>query len=49
MWAGLPIRGSIKGDKGHAKTRKYFLISVFRDFVPFPIITGIGGEDVGYL
>lgn len=50
MWAGLLIQGSIKGAKGLAKTRKYsFLFLVFRDFVQFPIVTGIGDEGVGYL
>lgn len=49
MWAGLLIQGSIKGAKGLAKTRKYSLFLVFRDFVRFPVVTGIGDEGVGYL
>lgn len=45
MWAGLLIRGRINGAKRLAKTRKYsFLFLVFRDFVPFPIVTGLGDE-----
>lgn len=49
MWAGLLIRGSTKGAKGLAKMRKYsFVLWVFRDFVAFPIVRGIGDEGMGY-